>query len=98
MKKVMRIMAITLTVLYVLFIAMSLSLVVLEAGHDCLGDHCPICEQISALTRTLRVTALFLLFAVALLAGVSQARKVIAYSRTEYTTGTPVELKTKLSN
>ncbi len=97
-KKAMRIMAIALTILFVLFIAVSLSLIVIEAGHDCTGDDCPICEHICALTQSLRIAASFLLIAIAFLAAVNTAGKASIYLKTEYKTVTPVALKIKLSN
>lgn len=69
-----------------------------EAGHDCSGAECTICEAITVCTVLLK-TAVFtatVLFAVAA-CGTGLSRKSTAYTAA-YAVHTPVTLKTKLSD
>lgn len=69
-----------------------------EAEHDCIGAHCPICEQIAACENTLKqlsnggvttAAAFFVMFADAAL---------VLFSDRVNQLDTPVSLKVKLLN
>lgn len=49
-----------LAVLLVLVLLVSALFIALEAGHDCCGEGCSVCAQISACTRLLQQLALAL--------------------------------------
>lgn len=73
--------------------------VALEADHDCTGEHCLICHQISVCEKTLRqLTVAFV--AAALLAALDHAARFFKVYRRQ--TAPPfctlVSLKVKLSN
>ena len=49
-----RITAIVLCVFFIFSILFSVSFILREAEHDCVGENCPICYQISVCENTLK--------------------------------------------
>ncbi len=76
----------------------TLLLPVLEAGHDCCGEHCAVCEQIRACIRLLRdlLPALALIQSAALLPVLIKSRwEGLPFPRRKTTL---IALKVKLSD
>jgi len=93
-----RVIAVALAVLFVAFTALSLTFMLVEAGHDCTGEDCPICEQIALISGTFR-TAAVLVFVMMITAVALVGFKRLSESFIDgYRTDTLVLLKTKLSN
>ena len=98
MGKKRRATALALAVLFALFAALSLTFVLVEAGHDCTGADCPICEQIALLSGTLRNAAV-IVFVMMITAVTLAGFKRLSESFIDgYRADTLVLLKTKLSN
>lgn len=97
MSRKQRAAALVAALVFVAFAVLSLMFLVMEAGHDCAGDECPVCEQMAALSAVVRGAAVLLVIWIALSA-VRAARRAAVYHKTEYPCVTPVTLKTKLSN
>lgn len=68
----------------------------LEAGHDCSGEHCAVCARI-ILINTLLKTFGKTSFAVFLLTGISGLASVPSFFRSAHFTETLTALKVKLS-
>ena len=93
-----RVIAVALAVLFVAFAALSLTFMLVEAGHDCSSEDCPICEQIALLSGTLR-TAVILVFVMMITAvALIGSKRLSEILKTGYRADTLVLLKTKLSN
>ena len=93
-----RVFAIVLAVLFVLFAALSLTFLLVEAGHDCSGEDCPICEQIALISNSLRTVAMLVFVLMIMTVALIGAKKLSEIMKIGYRADTLVLLKTKLSN
>ena len=93
-----RMIAIALAVLFVAFAALSLTFMLVEAGHSCTGEDCPICEQIALLGGTLRTAAVLVLVMIITAVALIGFKKLSEIYIDGYRADTLVLLKTKLSN
>ena len=93
-----RVLALALAVLFFAFAALSLTFMLVEAGHDCSGEDCPICEQIALLSGTLRTAAVLVFVMMITAVALIGAKRLTELLRTGYRADTLVLLKTKLSN
>ena len=97
-KKRNRIIALVLAAIVFFTFAFSVCVIATEAGHDCHGENCPICEIIAICENNIKGLSLILVFvslmvALALLgAFIRETRKL------RYQSQTPVSLKVKLTN
>lgn len=98
MNKRTRITATALAILFVAFIVLSFSFMLIEAGHDCIGGDCPICEQIAAVTGMMRTAAVLLLIAATLLPATCGVKHTHGRCLIYGGSVTPVTLKIKLLN
>ena len=98
MEQKKRIAAILLTAVLLLVMLCSAHLIASERGHDCIGENCPICDQIRLRQRTLK-NLLPIVCAVLFAAALSCAlcRRIFAGANS-IRLSTPVALKVKLSN
>ena len=72
--------------------------IVAESDHECTGENCPICEQISVCCNTIRTISSGIAAAVAtVLLSCTFSRTVLLYNE-ETPRYTPVSLKVKLLN
>lgn len=93
-----RILVAVLTAL-VLVVMLSSSLFIIEhADHDCIGEDCPICEQIYLCTQTLKTLSLAVIAAAVFYAFSALLSTTIRQVETACVPHTPVSLKVKLSN
>ncbi len=46
-------LAIFLSIVLIAFFVCSISFIAHEAGHDCVGEDCPICEEITVLEKAI---------------------------------------------
>lgn len=90
--------AAALAVLFVLFAALSLTFMLVEADHDCTGEDCPICEQIALLSGIFRTAAVLVFVMMITAVSLIGAKKLSEILKTGYRADTLVLLKTKLSN
>ena len=93
-----RITAIVLCVLFIFSILFSVSFILREADHDCVGENCPICYQISVCENTLKNISLAvcaMAFAVALIYTLCGSVSACAGILPSYTL---VSLKVKLTD
>ena len=93
-----RVIALALAALFVAFAALSLTFMLVEAGHDCSGADCPVCEQIAALGGALRTAAALTFVTLISAAALSGLKRLSETIKTGYRADTLVLLKTKLSN
>ena len=94
-----RVIALALAALFVAFAALSLTFMLVEAGHDCSGADCPVCEQIAALGVALRTAAALTFVTLISAAALSGLKRLLSETiKTGYRADTLVLLKTKLSN
>lgn len=98
MKKYARAAAIILAVLFVVFMAISLTFIIVEAGHDCTGEDCPVCAQLAAIGTVIRSIAALIFAVLAVMLASAAAGRFSAALKTQYTTASPVELKVRLLN
>ena len=68
MSKVKRIAAWIVCIGLILALFASSAYIAQEADHDCVGEHCEICQRIQAVLNLLRVTGLLVLSLLALFA------------------------------
>ena len=90
--------AVALVIAFVLFAVLSLTFIAVESDHNCMGEDCPVCEQIAFLTAALRTTVLAVCIAFVLAFSAGMIQKLFVIRQTEFITVTPILLKTKLSN
>lgn len=98
MTKGNRIVAAVLAVIAVVVMLSSALFIVNHADHDCIGEDCPVCEQLDSCAQNLRNLSVALLAAASVVAlafslcgGIKRLSPVCAPC-------TPVLLKVKLSN
>lgn len=98
MRKRRRIIAILLSILFVLSVIFTLSFIAAEADHECIGDECPICAEIQSCEDFLKTVSV----AAAVFAVVSAVSKfgavALPYFKSRAEATTLVSLKVKLSN
>ena len=92
MAKRQRRIAVLLAVLTVLALGISAAFLLHEAGHDCIGEGCPICRQIAAVRVVFEALAPMLWVVLAVAAVVRLLRLV----RPLLPLCTPIRLKVKL--
>ena len=94
-----RITAMLLCIGLVLALTVSSAFIAHEAGHDCSGDDCPICQMVAVNANLLRTIGLAALILSALFA---QPRERFAHREHQRlclpASGTPVSWKTRLNN
>ncbi len=98
MTKRNRIIALVLAAIVFLTVAFSLCVIAVEAGHDCHGEDCPVCELIAVCENNIRGMSLILVF-VSLMVALALLRPLPRVDRV-FLCGsqTPVSLKVKLTN
>lgn len=97
MTKNMRFAVLLLTIAVCFAMLFLAFFIVAEAGHDCTGEHCPICYQISVCINTLKKLS-FTVVAVAIAAAVTYtAVLLICHAAGRDDSKTPISLKVKLS-
>ena len=69
-----------------------------EAEHDCIGAHCPICEQMAACENTLKQLSNATAGAAVIFFIVFASAVLVLFSDGEKQLDTPVSLKVKLLN
>ena len=98
MGKCRRISAVLLAVLVLFAMMACLFIVVQNAGHNCVGEHCPVCEITEVCLHTLKVfrEALFAVLFVftCICLALSADLLPVVFTRA----GTPISLKVKLLN
>ena len=98
MKNRNRIIALVLAAIVFFTFAFSVCVIAAEAGHDCHGEDCPICELIAVCENNIKGMSLILVFVSLMVA--------LALTRTYFRdtcaflcqSQTPVSLKVKLTN
>ena len=98
MAKKMRIIAAITAIIVLVVMLFSAAYIAAEADHDCTGEHCPICQQISTCENTLKQSSLAVV-ALAITAGLAYfycALAPMAIRAEEHIT--LITLKVKLSN
>ena len=58
MTKKTRIIAVITAIIVLLAVLSSAAFIAAEADHDCTGEHCPVCQQISICENTLKQLSL----------------------------------------
>ncbi|MCR4819046.1 MAG: hypothetical protein K5841_08840 [Fretibacterium sp.] len=92
-----RLISCFIAALFVFVILSSLFFIVLEADHDCTGEHCPVCHQINICERALKSGfAVAVLVAPVLLGVIFPSAAPVASAVCLCLT--PVTLKVKLSD
>lgn len=98
MAKRTRILALMMAILVLAVVLTSAIYIAAEADHDCVGEHCPVCEQILACQSTIRFLS-FVVLAAALLTNAGRlCRILLPAAACAATSITPVTLKVKLSD
>lgn len=98
MKKNMRLTALLVCAVFLMFMLFSSVLIVHEAGHDCIGADCAICAQIASCEQLMKimVTTAAAVTAAAILTFLTYV--YLAYSAAAVRQSNLVALKIKLSN
>lgn len=98
MTKRAKYMAVVLAFAVVFVMLWSSFYIAAESDHECTGENCPICEQISVCCNTIRTISSGIAAAVAsVLLSYAFSRAVLLYKE-ETPIYTPVSLKVKLLN
>ena len=98
MKKHTRISALVFAVLFLVFTAISLTVILMEANHDCVGEDCPICAQLAALQAIVRSIAALLVILVAILLVIAVKGQRFVSCIKLSAPSNPVALKVRLLN
>ncbi len=98
MAKVRRLSAVLLVAFVLVAMMFSLFMIIHEAGHDCIGDNCPVCAVITLCQNTLKALGDALLAAALVFACFCSAASVLSLSRIATYNRTPISLKVKLLN
>ena len=93
-----RIFALVLAIVLLLCITAAGAFIACEAGHDCCGDDCPICEAITICTGTLRLLGIAAAVSLALCFIVRNAARRSVFPPDLFSQKTPVALKVLLLN
>ena len=97
-KKRNRIIALVLAAIVFFTFAFSVCVIATEAGHDCHGENCPICEIIAICENNIKGLSLILVF-VSLMVALALMRTFLRDTRAFLCQSqTPVSLKVKLTN
>ena len=79
--------------------AVSLCVIVVEAGHNCHGDCCPICKLITVCENNIKGISLIFVIVVTLMIALAVFRTLIGnIPKSGFKLLTPVSLKVKLTN
>ncbi len=99
MKCPRRIAAVLLAVVFALVMLVSSAFIIHEAGHDCTGEDCPICQMIAANSQLLRLVGAVVLVLVYLL-GIPGTKHIWHDARgfSVPVSGTLVSWKIRLNN
>ena len=98
MEKKKRIAAILLAVTLLFVILCSAAFIAEEANHDCAGENCPICDQISVCQNILKTFSLAVCAVALAAAFIYTLRKHIFACTDMVPSYTLVSLKVKLTN
>ena len=98
MTKQRRIFAVVLAALAVLIVLSASVFMIEHAGHECVGEDCPICAQIYACAENLKNLAAVAAVVFAAAAFAAALRVCADGELPVYVPRTPVSLKVKLSN
>lgn len=93
-----RIIAIVMAVVYIFVIFSAALYISSEAGHKCIGDHCPVCEYISYCENILSSVSTVLIIAVVIALMVLLRIICPKFSTTTLQFSNPIYLKVKLLN
>ncbi len=93
-----RLAAAILAALILAALTVSLFIVVHEAGHDCIGEGCPVCAVVAACQNTLKTLAGALAVFAAAAASVCSAVLFVTAFNASLRNETPVSLKVKFLN
>lgn len=98
MTKIIRLTSLLLVIAVCFVMLFSAAYIITEADHDCSGEHCPTCYQLSVCIDSARKLCLAA-FAVAVAAATIYTAVILICCATERYDGvTLVSLKVKLSN
>ncbi|MBQ9331211.1 MAG: AraC family transcriptional regulator [Oscillibacter sp.] len=90
--------ALVLTAVFALAVLVSSAFIVVHADHDCVGEGCPVCQQMAACAQTLRTLSSAAAAAGTVFAALRALTAMRTCSAPERPFSTPVALKVKLSN
>ena len=93
-----RAVALLLSVAVVFFLLSSPALILIHAGHDCVGEGCEICEMLCVCAERLRQLAIVAVSLMLAAAAAALFCDCAAGSASYHTFHTLVTLKVKLSN
>jgi hypothetical protein len=93
-----RILAILLAVAITFVMLFSVLFIAIESGHDCTGEECKICEQLSICVNTLKKISVTVITAAFIAVLLYSQRVCSVYSLAVNVPCTLVALKVKLSN
>lgn len=93
-----RVAAFVLTLLFVFVMLFSQFFIIAEAEHDCIGEHCPVCEQIAVCENALKTLSNGVAAIIALLTCVVSFDTVMLFADCYDKSQTPVSLKVRLLN
>lgn len=98
MKKSSKILALALALIMLSAILLSVSIITRDAGHECVSNHCQVCQRMESAGQSLKGLTLVLLAMAIALAVVYAARRGTADPSHPSWQYTPVTLKVKLLN
>ena len=93
-----RLVAIILAAAVLFVMLFSAVFIAEEAGHDCIGENCPVCCQINACRNVLENLSLAVCVFTFIAAVKFTLQKVVSSLRENIQNQTPVNLKVKLSD
>lgn len=93
-----RILALLLSIAVILFLLSSSAFIVTHADHDCVGENCPVCEQLYSCAQNLKNLSVSLLVAASTVALAFSLCGGMKWLTPVFALHTPVLLKVKLSN
>ena len=93
-----RIVAAVLAAITVLVVLSSSVFIIEHADHDCVGEDCPVCEQICSCTQNLKTLSIALLTSALIVALTFSLCTGVKRLASVYVPRTPVFLKVKLSD
>lgn len=98
MKRRSQISAAVLAALFSVIVLFSSVFIIEHAGHECIGEDCPVCEQLDACAETLKELTAVIVFTLIVLELAASPRKAHEPRAPAFVPHTPVLLKVKLSN
>ncbi len=90
-------LAVLLAVLLFAALAFSALFMIAEADHDCIGEDCPVCQQIAVCAKTLELLSLTMLAVCGIRLACAVSGKNSAFAETAASGATLVSNKIKLS-